>query len=275
MNANKWLQYAAAGFLLVIALLRAMYPQLVTSMDSVFLGLVAAALILILIPLKNLRSLKAAGIEVTIESPQVKGAVGSLKLDRLENQKLRSKLEALAPVLGVVNGARVLWIDDRPEKVTGERRLLRALGVVVANAISSDSALEILKTDNDFDLIVTDIQREGDYYKITDGVKIHDGVNFITWLRTECKDPIAKEIPVIFYAAYDWQRLVDFTRPARELTPEASISNSVLDFVPKVVHQIIVARSTPIQSPESKIPTGLREEPNKADSADGGSHVAD
>jgi CheY-like chemotaxis protein len=256
-NIN-WTQYVAAIFLLLLALLRAVYPEDVINMDSVFLGLIASALILSLIPLKSLRSLKAAGIEVTIDSLQVKGAVGSLKLDRVENQKLRRKLETLAPMLGVVMGARVLWIDDRPEKVTGERRLLRALGVVVVNTISSDNALEIIETDNDFDLIVTDIQRKGEYYKKTDGIKIHDGVNFIKWLRTEYKDPIVRALPVAFYAAYDWKRLVEFTRPARDLTPQASISNSVSEFVPKVINQLVEARAMPITAPESKIPTGLR-----------------
>ena len=257
---GKWLQYAVASFLLALAFLRAIYPEDVICMDSVFLGLVAAALVLVLIPLSNLRSLKAAGIELMIDSPQVKGAVGSLNLNQLENKKLRRKLETLAPMLGVVRGARVLWIDDRPEKITGERRLLRALGVTVVNAISSDNALGILKTDNDFDLIVTDVQREGEYYKNTGGVKIHDGVNFIRWLRTEYKDPSVKDVRVIFYAAYDWQRLVEFTRPARELTPEASISNSISDFVPKAITQLVDARATPIQAPESKIPTELRKD---------------
>jgi len=257
---RKWIQYAAASFLLALALLRAIYPEDVIRMDPVFLGLVAAALILLLIPLSSLRSLKAAGIELTLESPQIKGAVGSLNLDRLENEKLRRKLETLAPMLDVVHGARVLWIDDRPEKVTGERRLLRALGVTVVSAISSDAALAILNTDNDFDLIVTDVQREGEYYKKTGGVKIHDGVNFIRWLRTENKDPTTREIRVVFYAAYDWQRLAEFTRPARELAPEASISNSISDFVPKVITQLVEARAAPIKAPESKIPTGIRKD---------------
>ena len=84
MKSINWTQYVAAIFLLLLALLRAVYPDVI-HMDSVFLGLIASALILSLIPLKSLRSLKAAGIEVTIDSLQVKGAVGSLKLDRVEN----------------------------------------------------------------------------------------------------------------------------------------------------------------------------------------------
>lgn len=260
MNIENWPQYTAALFLTMLAMLRAIYPELMTSMDSVFLGLIAAALILFLFPLKDLRSLKAAGIEVTIDSPQVKAAVGSLKLDQLESQKLRRKLQTLAPMLGVISGARVLWIDDKPEKIIGERRLLRALGVVVVNALSSTMALNILRADNDFDLIISDVQREGDFYKKTGGVDIHDGVNFVTWLRTEYKDLTIKTVPVIFYAAYDWKRLVEFTRPARELHPEARISNSIAEFVPVVIHQLIDARATPILAPESKIPTALRED---------------
>ncbi len=254
MKYEEWSQYAAAIFLLVIALVRAIYPENMIRMDSTFLVLVGTALALAVIPLKSLRSLKAAGVELTIESPQVKGAVESLNIDQLENQKLHRKLEALAPLFGVVRGARVLWIDDHPEKVTGERRLLRALGVVVINASSSDIALELIRSDNDIDLIVTDVHREGNYYKYTGGIEVHDGVNFIKWLRTEYKDPIITDVRVVFYAAYDWQRLVTFTRPARELAPEASISNSISDLVPKVIAQLVDARATPIQAPESKIP---------------------
>jgi CheY-like chemotaxis protein len=257
MDGEKWAQYAAAGLLLLLALVRAIYPDLL-NIDAISLGLIAAALLLILVPLRNVRSLKAAGIELTIESPQVKGAVASLRLDRVENQKLRRKLETLSPMLRVVSGARVMWIDDCPEKVTGERRLLRALGIVVVNASSSDRALEILKTDNDFDLIVSDVQRSGDYYTKTEGCKIHDGVNFVKWFRTEYADPVVKALPVIFYAAYDWQRLAKFTQPARDLAPGADMSNSVSGLVPKVVAQLVEARAAPIQAPESKIATPLK-----------------
>lgn len=161
-------------------------------------------------------------------------------------------------LLPVVAGAKVLWIDDRPEKIIGERRLLRALGVTVVPVISSIHAREILSADNDFDLIISDVQREGETYKITGGVDIHEGVNFVVWLRTLFSDPCVKEIPVLFYAAYDWPRLVEFTRPARETTPEPGISNSVADFVPKVLLALAESRESTISLPSEKTPTEIR-----------------
>ena len=86
------------------------------------------------------------------------------------------------------------------------------------------------------------------------GIDIHEGVNFIVVLRKH-KDPNIRVIPVIFYAAYDWERLVQFTRPARELTPEAEISNSMDDFLPKTIRRLADERSKPIEFSKVKKPT--------------------
>jgi len=207
-------QIAAAVMLLGLAAARVLWPEFALKADAIFLTLVAVGLALLVIPLKTIKSLKAAGVELSLDAPHVQGAVASLNLNRIEDAKLRGRLQVLSHLLPVVAGSRLLWIDDRPEKIIGERRLLRALGVTVVPATSSNEARELLRADKDFDLIVSDVQRSGDTHQVTGGVDIHEGVNFIVWLRTKFNDPFVKEIPVLFYAAYDWPRLIEFTRPA-------------------------------------------------------------
>jgi CheY-like chemotaxis protein len=249
-------QLVAAIVLLGIAVTRISWSDFASKADATFLALVAVGLALLVFPLKTIKSLKAGGIELSLDAPNVKGAVASLDLSRVEDVKLRGKLQMLSHVLPVVTGSRLLWIDDRPETIIGERRLLRALGVTIVPAKSSDEARELLRADGDFDLIVSDVQRRDDTHKVTGGVDIHEGVNFIVWLRTQFGDRFVKEIPVIFYAAYDWPRLVDFTRPARETLPEPGISNSVVDLVPKVLLALAESRDT-IRVPSKKTPTDV------------------
>src|SRR3990172_662702 len=226
-------------------------------MDATFLILAVAALIIWVIPWEQLRSLKAAGVEVTLEQPQVKAALSGLGLERIADVRLRQRLQSLTRELSAVAGSRVLWIDDRPLNVSGERRLLRALGAHVVVATSSDEAEEILETDNDFDLIVSDIQRRGESYKeVQQGVDIHEGVNYVVKLRGE-KDSVISNLPVIFYAAYPWESLVEFTRPARETLPEPEISNSAADFLPKAVRLLAEERARPIVYGEQKKPTRI------------------
>jgi CheY-like chemotaxis protein len=157
----------------------------------------------------------------------------------------------------------VLWIDDRPHNLLAERRLFRALGVHVVPAVSSERAAAILEEDNDFDLILTDVQRKDDVYRATGGPPIHGGVNFIRVLRTH-EDPAVRSLPVIFYAAYEWERLVDFTRPARELQPEAGMANRLIDLLPEVVRVLAEARSRPLavaQKKEATAPRYAEDEP--------------
>ena len=229
-------QLAAAIVILGIAIARIVWFDFFASRaDLVSLALMAVGLALLIIPLNTIKSFKAGGFELSLNAPHVQGAVASLNLDHIEDAKLRNGVRALSHLLPVITGSRLFWIDDKPEAIIGERRLLRALGVTIVPAVSSVQAREILRGDKDFDLIVSDVQRTGDTHELTGGEEIYEGVNFIVWLRTRSEDSFARTIPVIFYAAYDWSRLVKFTRPARETVPEPSISNSVADLIPKVI----------------------------------------
>jgi CheY-like chemotaxis protein len=222
--------------------------------DAVVVALVAAAFILHIVPLERITAFKGGGVEVTLEQPQVKAAISGLTADRIKNEELRGELESLADELDVVRGSRVLWIDNSPSVIVGARRLLRALGIYIVPVTSSEMAEETLMHDKDFDLIITDTQRPGTSYKINDGVPIHEGVNFIVKLRRSPATVVTR-IPVIFFSAYDWDRLAEFTRPARETQPEPEISNAVNDLIVKIVRRLAVERGKPILYEDEKIPT--------------------
>jgi CheY-like chemotaxis protein len=248
-----------AAIVLTIAILRLVFFEIFSErMDSVFLLLVALAILIPVIPWQRLTHIKTSVFELELDRSQVKGAIEGLTPDPEEtidpekfgiktgdlHRKLEEVLKKKASQIKAAGGSRVLWIDDQPNNVTGERRLLRALGIEVITAISSKEAKEVLDKDNDFDLIISDVQREGDCYKTTGGNPIHDGVNFIVMLRKD-KDPVISSLPVVFYAAYPWDTLVGNTRIARETQPEPKISNSIVDFLEKVFDVLSETRSKP------------------------------
>ena len=262
-KSDKFTQFMIAALLVALAVLRAVkHDQLADRMDNLFFILIGVAVILIVIPIDRLRSLKAGGVEVSLDQPQVQGAISALGLENVQNEKLRVRLEGLSNELASAQGSRILWIDDRPNNLLGERRLFRALGMRVDSAISSEVAEKMLEADSDFDVLVTDVQRLGNSHEFNKGVEIHEGVNFIVKLREGGVNSAIASMPVVFYAAYDWPRLMEFTRPARELQPEADVANTIVDLVPKVVARLAEVRRQPIVTSESKEPTTPRSPAN-------------
>lgn len=254
-NREQVVQYVVACALLLLAVVRTVGPGWQGRMDAIFFAVVGVAAVLSLFSLSGLKSFKAGPVEVTLAQPEVAAAIGGLQLTQVQNGQLRTTLKAAKDILPSVRGSRVLWIDDRPEKIVALRRVFRALGVDVVCAVSSEKAKEMLAVDSDYDLLISDVQREGDTYKTTGGVNIHEGTNFIVWLRSQHEDPVVRRLPVAFYAAYEWERLVDFTEPARKTLPEPTISNAVPDFMDKVIHQLAKSRSTPLIAGGVKEPT--------------------
>ena len=255
-SLDRPLRIGVAILLIALALVRTFVPAALSQqMDALFFTIVGVALVLLVLPLERLTSVKAGGVEVTLQQAEVRGAIAGLNLDRIRDTELRARLAESESQLRIAHGARVLWIDDRPHTVVAERRLMRSLGIEVVPATSSEAAGRIMEIDNDFDLIITDVQRQGDTFRVTGGVDIHEGVNYVVWLRTLHRDPVMRNVAVVFYAAYDWKRLVEFTRPARELQPEPEISNSVSDLMPKVLRRLAEVRRAPIPVTAAKEPT--------------------
>ncbi len=222
----------------------------------------AVAFIALVIPWErihweNIRLFKAGPFQFELETKQIEITINKLDIERVEDQQLREMLLSNIDKTAALKGSRILWIDDNPHKIMGARRLLRVIGLDIIMSASSEMAEQILETDNDFDLIISDVQRIGESYKTTDGIEIHEGVNFIVKKLLTMEDPFIKSIPVIFYAAYNWERLVMFTEPAREKHSNVDICNDVISLIKKVIVHLEESRRQPIIYRTRKEPTSV------------------
>lgn len=71
------------------------------------------------------------------------------------SERLRSRAQRLADR---TTGMRVLWVDDKPLGNAAERGFLRAAGMTVVNAVSTQAGLAELDSD-DWDLVITNFTR--------------------------------------------------------------------------------------------------------------------
>lgn len=69
-----------------------------------------------------------------------------------------------------LQGARVLWVDDRPELVQAERATLEGLGMEVAAVRTTVEAERILRSAA-FDVVISDLARPGDPHDGAPGLK--------------------------------------------------------------------------------------------------------
>jgi CheY-like chemotaxis protein len=64
----------------------------------------------------------------------------------------------------VLEGAEILWVDDRPSNNRNEARMLRSFGTLITFAATTDEASRALQTADEqhqpFDLILSDISRD-------------------------------------------------------------------------------------------------------------------
>jgi hypothetical protein len=168
MRANRQLvaQFVLAGAALVLVVVLLTSSTASRRFDSTILFLVAAAALIILVPWDKLASLKAVGVEITLNRHQVREAVNSLDRisqatggEAVDNSQVLRALERLGDEVEAVGASRILWIDDNPTQIVGVRRLLRALGADIRLVTTTRGAKELLVQDNDFDLLISDLMR--------------------------------------------------------------------------------------------------------------------
>ena len=246
-----------AGLVIALAILRWVnIRDAKQQMDSTFLYLVAAAFLILVIPWDKLRTFKAGGVELFIDQPQVKGAIEGLGLQRVDSRQLRRTLSGLEAEIGLVDGSRVLWIDDRPHEILGERRILRSLGIEVITAVDNISARSKLGEDNDFDLIISDVQRSE---QVNGYTSIYGGMYFAKELRESHPDPTIRSLPVIFYSAF---RQDQIERIVRRVSGEALSDTASCDSIEALLSSVITTlsevRSNPITVRSTKKPTSPR-----------------
>ncbi len=89
MNWKVAMRIVPSVILIVLALIRMYSSDIISDrMDQTFLLLIALAVLIPLVPWERLTTFKAAGIELVLERTQVKGALDSMDLDRIESEKI-------------------------------------------------------------------------------------------------------------------------------------------------------------------------------------------
>jgi CheY-like chemotaxis protein len=229
--------------------------------DSIFLLLVSAPIIAFVIPWYRLTAFKAAGVEFTLSSPSVQGAIAGIEMSPAQNRSLRRTLYNLGNAIDDSVGSRVLWIDDNPEKIVGERRVLRALGVHVVPASSSQAARTILQEDNDFDLIISDFQRKSEPGSSYERYERYGGVEFVQELRQwkgREDDRIVRSLPIVVYTAYTDEQVRDiFRQVSLDDITDLYICHTIAGLLRKVFEILPAARAEAIKVPASKPPTDI------------------
>jgi CheY-like chemotaxis protein len=108
---------------------------------------------------------------------------------RLESVAERASALRRARLVGrVVQGARILWIDDRPENNSWERGLLSSMGARFVTVESTRSAVAVLRQER-LDLVLSDIARGGNQ---------REGIEAIRRIRS-----VQPHIPIVFYTGYE------------------------------------------------------------------------
>lgn len=223
--------------------------------NPTFLLLLAVPLLAFLVPWHRLTSFSAAGVELVLESPSVRGAIEGIKMSSSESRSIRRTLYDLREAIADSRGSRVLWIDDHPEQILGERRILRALEIQVVSANTSDNAREILEMDDDFDLLISDMQRmsepESEFGR-------YGGIEFIKDIRQSSDDLVVKNLPVIFYTAYrpDQVETILDQVSSRDL-PDIHFCHSIEGLLKEIFHILPTARAEAIRVSSRKVATDI------------------
>ena len=110
--------------------------------------------------LPRVSGVRVFGFELTLLKDSLDHAVFASSANVSEGDKW-SALQRAEHVRPVLQGAHVLWVDDRHRGNQELVRILRAFGSQVDLARSSDEAMTLLKR-HQYEVIVSDVSRAGD-----------------------------------------------------------------------------------------------------------------
>ncbi len=240
---KTWLgiKFGLTGFAMLIILMRLKMHDIAShNMDTTILVLFVVAVLILVLPWERLKYFKAGGVELQLEQPQVQGALYGM-LDA-QPKKLRRLLASLGSKIAEAQGGRILWIDDNPHVVVGERRLLRALGIEVISA-TPETIKKRIEEDNDFDLIISDIQ-----WRDKQGNATYGGMEQIKELREKHDDLVIRDLPVIFYTAYKPEQVENISKDVMIVRfQNIEFCYSIESLVQKSITTIAESRSNPIK----------------------------
>jgi CheY-like chemotaxis protein len=143
--------------------------------------------------LPRISGLKAFGVEATFIRDEIEKAASQAEKEKLsadDKSRVERRLQRDIPLLQKM---RILWVDDNPGYIAYESRILQATGAKIDIVTSSEQAVMAVNQ-NEYDLIISDIAREG----ISD-----EGIRFFKSIRQQ--KPYSS--PVIFYAGnINWEK---------------------------------------------------------------------
>ena len=246
---NFRMRVLVAALLPIIIIFVALYPELLEEgVDNAVLFLVVLVVLILLLPWERITSLKAAGVEIAVDQAKVDRAIETVSGHgkNIADENLRNLIKRLEPQIKQAAGSRVLWIDDSPYNVLGERRLLRALGIEIVMAESSRKACRHVRRDGDFDLLISDVRGKDK--------DPPEAIHFVQKLR-ELEEKRRREgnyahfplIPVVFYSGSDWKA---FYAPIQELRSKKSCvewTSGVAQFIEVVLRLLYHIRLEPSQ----------------------------
>ena len=257
-SKNLFLTKFGLFILLVgLALLILFYQNLPEQeLVNAVLILITLAVLVVILPWERLASFKAAGVELSLEKPQVNKALNDLEVfkerEKINDEKIWSQLKRLESEIEQAKGSRILWIDDTPDNVIGERRLFRALGIETVMAVSSEMAESVLKTDGDFDLIISDMRR-GENFK-QGNESLIEAVRFIKQVREAEAERSRMERykhiprkPVVFYSGKDYDELLHLTQPVMGPNSMVVLARGVEMLLTEVLKMLAHVRSEPVE----------------------------
>jgi CheY-like chemotaxis protein len=165
VTSQQWLQLASTIVTLVTALI---WPAALVACVLIFRRPLVAFL-------ENLGefSLKAGGVEASAKRGQIAAAAVAAEANRGQDQDdaggdgpqdARDIAEVLPGRRAQrrIEGARALWVDDRPQNNRYERQALEALGIRIDLSTSTESALE-MAAEVPYRLIISDMNRPPDH----------------------------------------------------------------------------------------------------------------
>lgn len=233
----------------------------VNGLGNSSLLLFGVSALVLFFPWQRLSTLRAGPIEFALEHGQVRGALDAIKVDGPEKERVERTLSRLVTDIERARGSRVLWVDDRPSRLVGERRLFRALGIeTVTVRTCHDAALE-LNRDNDFDLLITSVVKSSEQRAIKDST--NPTALFIRWLRGYSDsgveelvgrevgqppdDAVINNLRVIVYAALKVSKIWEFLQPVAGLQPPVDACSKLDELLPKAIRMLADLRANPIE----------------------------
>lgn len=245
-------QILIAAVIFILAIIRLFdIKNLNNLMDSTFILLLFVSLILFLIPFEKISSLKAGGVEIELFENKIKNAIEGLEIKKIENEHLYKAIIEQRDKIDTIKGSRILWIDDTPRSVLGERRILRSLGLDIHSANNREVVLDILDRDIDFDLIISDIQWLND--SNDNNSNFYGGIQLAKELRLKFKNEPINLVKTIFYTSFKKDQI----ERIHTQTDFLSIENVILcytieELLTSVINSLNEINKNPIKVTSSK-----------------------